>query len=379
MRFFSNSAINRVYVHSGLQGFATNCGGAFIYVYLLKAGIALPIVFAVIAAVMLARVPMRLLVLPVVRRIGLKQMLLLGTLIDASSYLVLGQVKGPSLWLMAYVAVASLGTAFYWTCFHTVMAKLGDDEHRASQVSTREAVFALTAIIGPLVGGAALTILGPFAAFAIAAASYALGVLPLLALPEIAIDAKTPLARPDKYFGFSLNFGDGLVAAAMNFGWKLTLFQALGSTFEAFGGALAVAGLVGAAMGMMFGRLIDIGKYQHARQIGIGVEAAAVLVSGFGYSAAWSALGATMLAALSGPIYMSSIMSRYYNAGKASGSTLRFNISGENGFDFGAGLGCLFAAVIIFIGGGTIWLPLVGLAGCAACYVALQRFAESAR
>jgi hypothetical protein len=109
------------------------------------------------------------------------------------------------------------------------------------------------------------------------------------------------------------------------------------------------------------------------------VEVAAVLASGLGYGAAWSALGATMLAALSGPIYMSSIMSRYYNVGKASGSTLRFNISGENGFDFGAGLGCLFAAVIVFVGGGTIWLPLVGLAGCAACYLALQRFAETAR
>jgi len=374
MKFFSNSAINRIYFHSGLQGFATNCGGAFIYVYLLKAGIALPLVFVIIAAVVLSRLALRRFVVPVAKRIGIKQAFMLGTFIDASSYLVLGQVQGLSNWLFAYVVVASLGTTFYWTCFHAVVARLGDDEHRGSQVSVREAVFAVTAIIGPLVGGAALTVFGPFAAFAIAATSYALAIVPILGLPDMAIPAQSIIASATKRFAFSLNFGDGLVAAAMNFGWKLVLFQALGASFEAFGGALAIAGLVGAAMGMVFGRLIDMGHRKRAIEVGIGFVVIAVIAEGVGYGAPWSALMATMLAAISVPVYMSAIMSPYYNIGKASDCTLRFVSVGENGFDSGAGLGCLFAALIIWLGWGTIWLPVVGLLGCAGCYMVLSKF-----
>lgn len=373
MRFFSNDAINRIYFHSGLQGFAANCGGAFIYVYLLQAGISLPLVFVIIAAVVLSRLALRVFVVPVVKRIGLKQALFMGTMIDASSYLVLGQVKGLSTWLLAYVAVASLGTTFYWTCYHAVVARLGDDEHRGSQVSAREAVFAVTAIIGPLVGGAAFTLFGPFAAFALAAASYALAALPLLGLPQMDIPAEMEMTRDTKIFAFSLPFSDGLVAAAVNFGWKLVLFQALGSSFEAFGGALSVAGLVGAAMGLMFGRLIDLGHGARAIQMGLAAMGLSVLAEGLGFGASWSALAATMLAAISVPIYMSSTLSAYYNVGKASGCSLRFNAVGENGFDSGAGFGCLFAALITWAGLGTIWLPIVGLAGCVGCYVVLGK------
>lgn len=72
MRFFDNSSINRLYLHSGLQGFAFNGGAVFSYVYLLKAGIANYLVFFTIAVVILLRLALRLALLPIVHRIGLR-------------------------------------------------------------------------------------------------------------------------------------------------------------------------------------------------------------------------------------------------------------------------------------------------------------------
>ncbi len=48
MQFFNNGAINRSYVHAGLQTFAENVGGVFVFVFLLKAGLTVPIVFTVL-------------------------------------------------------------------------------------------------------------------------------------------------------------------------------------------------------------------------------------------------------------------------------------------------------------------------------------------
>ena len=98
MRYFDNRSINRLYFHSGRQSFAFNGGAVFSYVYLLKAGIANYLVFFTIAAVILSRLVLRLVLLPIVRRIGLRNGLILGTLIEASSFLLLGQVHGHGAW-----------------------------------------------------------------------------------------------------------------------------------------------------------------------------------------------------------------------------------------------------------------------------------------
>ena len=72
MRFFNNSAINRIYLHSALLGLSEYSGGAFVFVFLLKAGIALPIVFLSLAAIVLMRLLFRQMVLPFAYRFGIR-------------------------------------------------------------------------------------------------------------------------------------------------------------------------------------------------------------------------------------------------------------------------------------------------------------------
>jgi MFS transporter, DHA1 family, inner membrane transport protein len=372
MKFFANSAINRIYMHSALQCFATNAGATFIYVYLLKAGIALPVVFLIIALVVLSRPLLRFAVLPIVLHYGLRKVLLFGTILDASSYLILGHVHGLDQWLIFYIAASAQGTTFYWTCYHSMVARLGDEEHRGAQVSAREAIYALTGIVGPLFGGLMLAFVGPDAAFMSAGLIYALAVLPILGGQDLAVERDLEIKPAMKWFAFGFAFSDGLVAASVNFMWRIVLFKSLSESFQAFGGALALAGVAGALMGLVMGRMIDLGHHKRSYQIGLTAMALVILVEAYGFVTPWGALLATMLSAMAGPLYMSSIMVPFYNAGKASGCTLRFNIAGENGFDSGAGLGCLVAALLTWFSIGFFWPLLIGLFGCAALYFLLQ-------
>jgi MFS transporter, DHA1 family, inner membrane transport protein len=372
MRFFNNSQINRLYVHSGLQSFAFNGGAVFSYVYLLKAGIAVHFVFLIISAVILLRLVLRLTLLPIVHRIGLRNGLILGTLIDASSFLLLGQVQGLGGWLYAYMLLSSCGTAFYWTCYHACVTRLGDAEHRGAQVSAREAIFAVTAVVAPLVGGLMLTFLGPVYAFASTTVIYALAAVPMLGAPRMDIEPEATLSRQARNFASGLAFSDGLVAAAVNFGWRIVLFQTLGESFRDFGSALAVAGLAGAVVGLVGGRLIDLGHHKRSVQIGLTFMAITVLVEAFGYATPWIAVAANMIGAVAGPIYMSAIMAPLYNVGQNSACAFRFNMVAENGFDCGAGFGALLAALLVWSGFGYTWLLLIGLVGCLGIHLLLR-------
>jgi MFS transporter, DHA1 family, inner membrane transport protein len=372
MGFFNNSGVNRIYMHAGLQSFAFNAGGAFISVYLLKAGLALPLVLLTSAATILLRLPLRIGVVRVVKRIGLRNGLMLGTVVDASGFLLLAQVHDVSIWLVAYVLVSSLGTAFYWTCYHASMARLGDAENRGAQVSAREAIFAITGIVAPFCGGLFLTFLGPFAAFAATALINAAAALPLIGTDAMPIEPEVEISADAKFFAFGLAGSDGVVAAAVNFSWRIILFKTLGESFGNYGNTLAVAGLFGAIMGLGMGRLIDKGHHHRSVLIGLSVMVCTVLAEAFGYAHGWSAVAANMIGAVANPLYISAIMAPFYNLGKTSGCTLRFNAAGENGFDTGAGLGCSAIALLIWLGFSYEWPMLIGLVGCAGVYMMLR-------
>ncbi len=372
MRFFDNNSINRLYLHSGLQSFAFNGGAVFSYVYLLKAGIAAHLVFLTIAVVILLRLVLRLALLPIVHRIGLRNGLILGTLIDASSFLLLGQVHGPDAWLITYMLLSSCGTAFYWTCYHASVTRLGDAEHRGAQVSAREAIFAITGIVAPLFGGFMLTVFGPVHAFASTAIIYALAAVPMLGAPRMEIAPEAKLAPEARNFAWSLAFSDGLVAASVNFSWRIVLFQTLGESFKDYGSALAVAGLAGAVVGLIGGRLIDIGHHKRSVQIGLTIMVCTILAETFGYATPWSAVAANMLGAVAGPIYMAAIMAPLYNVGQSSACAFRFNVVAENGFDCGAGFGALAAAVLVWAGLGYSWVLMMGLFGCLGVHLVLR-------
>ncbi|HAN64284.1 MAG TPA: hypothetical protein DCQ79_10580, partial [Rhizobiales bacterium] len=55
-----------------------------------------------------------------------------------------------------------------------------------------------------------------------------------------------------------LFLADGWIAAGYFFVWQIALFLSLGESYVAFGGALALAALVGAASGMLIAGIVGL-------------------------------------------------------------------------------------------------------------------------
>ncbi len=197
MGAFGNSNFNRIHVHAALQSFAENGAGVFVFVYLLKSGIAVPLVFLSITIVLVSRYALRQLVLPCVRQIGLKKVFLAGIALEALSFLLLPMVKGATPVLLSYLVLSAWGGSFYWTCLHAYIALLGDDAHRGAQISAKEALRTVAAIIAPFATGLLLVWSGPWAAFGGAAFVLAASALPLIGADDPAILANAAVDPGD--------------------------------------------------------------------------------------------------------------------------------------------------------------------------------------
>ncbi len=377
MRFFDNSDINRTYVHASLQMLADTVGGVFVFAYLLKAGFGVPVVCATMAAWTLTRLGIRQLVVPAVLRFGLRRCLVFGTLVDALGFLILSQIEHPSFVLVGYVLIAALGSCFYWSCFHTTIAILGDAEKRGAQESLKQALSALIGIVGPLLGAFLFVRFGSFTAFVVAAILQALSVLTLFGIKNLQIARDATIERDAAKNVWWIYYADGLRAAANFYIWMVALFVVLGQNFSSYGLVLALGGVIGAIMSLAVGQLIDLGHLARARQVAISVMAISVCLKAFGFHMPWLAVIASASGAVALPLYGSVMMSRVYNLAQKSACPLRFQIIGEGAWDLGVATGCLLAAGLAQFGFGFFWPILLGLVGCLLGYVALAEKHES--
>src|SRR5487761_1728803 len=109
--FFANRAVNRLAVHTALQQLAWCMSGAFFGVYLLRAGLAPSVLFLASAGVLTLRFVLRPLVLLVAPRIGLRQTLVIGTLLSALQYPAVGLVHGADVTLVLFCTIGALMAA----------------------------------------------------------------------------------------------------------------------------------------------------------------------------------------------------------------------------------------------------------------------------
>jgi len=325
------------------------------------------------AAIVAERFVVRSGVLPLVRRIGLRRTLMLGTLLEALAFPLLAEVRGVDAWFVALCLITPLGSALYWTCYHAYFAALGDAEARGGQVAFREAMAAVIGILAPLAGGWALANEGPRIMFAGVALLQAAAALPLLGGPEVPIKDQSPGGIRAGGFGAMLMATDGWFAACYYYVWQIALFITLKESFQAYAGAMALAALAGAACGLVIGRVIDLGHGRRALCVAYGVAAGVVAMRAASLGSPWLAVAANASGALVVSLMIPALMTPIYNAAKASPCPLRFHVATEGGWDIGCGAGCLVAAGFI-AGGHTLAAPiLLGLVGAAAAFMVLWR------
>lgn len=368
MGYFVNRRFNLIYVHAALQAFTTHGGEAFAFVYLLKAGIPVPIVLLSIGALFGSRLLFRMIVLPLTKRVGLRNALIFGIVLEGCTYPILSQIAGTGPLLVSYLALWAISSSIYWTTHHAYVVLIGDGQHRGAQVSVMEFIGAFFGIIAPLTTGLLLTWFAPIVAFSVVGLAMICSAIPLLFLPNVKVEADVSISQATQKLARLVMFTDGLRSGAFHFTWLIALFITLGASFAAYGGALSLAGLAGALMGLFVGKSIDLGNGRRAAQIGFAVLSLAILARAFGYSAVWSAVTANAVAAIAWPIYATAFNSRVYALAQNSPCALRFHIIAEGGWDLGVAFACFISAALVYFGFGFFWPLILALIGCAIGY-----------
>lgn len=374
MAYFQNNTVNLLNLHYGIHALALSGGGAFFLVFLLETGVPAPAVLASLAAILLGRFLIRPGVLVLARRFGLKPLVIAGTVATGLQYPLLAEVHGVGPALFVLCAVSSVGDTLYWTAYHAYFASLGDPRHRGHQVGAREAVAAVMGIVGPLATGWALTRFGPRIAFDATAIVLVLAALPILRTPAVAVAHAAPGALRAAIPGALLFAADGWLAGGFVFVWQIALFLALGESFSAFGGAMALSAIAGAVSGMVLGRLVDGGRGAHAAAIAFAALSGAVLLRAMSYDNAPLAVIANACGALVGCLYMPTLGTAVYNQARRSPCALRFHIAAEGGWDIGGSGAALAAAMLLAAGVPIGFAILLALPGAAASFLLLRRY-----
>ena len=368
MKFFANPNIHRLAAHSALHQLAWCVSGVFLVAFLLRAGVTPAAIFLAVAGVRVLRFVLRPLVLQVIPSLGLRRTLMLGTLLFALQYPALALVDGAGPALMLYCAILALGESFYYPCYHSAFAALGDAEHRGSQLGVTQALSRIGSVMGPAVGGLALAAFGPWAAFGAAALIGAAAVLPLRGMAEIPVErASTQDIIAAARHGVFLFLTDGWITTCTTVAWDIIMFRALGARFDAFGGALAAAALIGALGGVLLGRFIDTRRARHAAWINAAAAAGIVVFKAFCGETPATVVVVASLSAILAALYTPSLMAAVYNDAKHSACPMRFQFAAEACWDIGSVLACLAAAAAC-IGG----LPLQAIIVLALPVVAAQ-------
>jgi hypothetical protein len=366
MAFLRNRAVNWINLHSGIQSLAYGMGGVFVLVFLLRAGVSIPASLCAMALIVAARFAIRPVVIGAARRHGLKPLVIGGGLVIAVEYPVLAAVHGVDGWLLAYCLVSALGNTIYWTSFHAYFAMLGDHEHRGHQISASVALGTIAGIVGPLIGAWTLATLGPGRSFGATGVVQALAMLPLLATPNVRIPDRAPGALRASLPGVGLFLADGWLAVGYQLVWQIALFVSLGANLGAYGGAMALAALVGAASGLVLGRHIDGGNGRRAVVVAFSAVATTVALRVASVGTPWLAVSANALGAFALCLLTPTQMVPVYNLAKASPCAFRFHVAAEGGWDVGCCAGCLVSAALLAHGGtlsAALALPLAGLTG----------------
>ena len=374
MAYFRNNTVNLLNLHYGIHCLALSGGGAFFLVFLLQSGVPAPAVLAALAAILLGRFVIRPSVLVLARRVGLKPLVIAGTIATGLQYPMLAEVHGIGPALFVLCAVSAVGDTFYWTTYHAYFAVLGDAEHRGHQIGAREAIAAVVGIVGPLATGWALAALGPRAAFGATAVVLMLGALPIVWTPNVKVAWTAPGAFKASVPGALLFAADGWIAAGYHFVWQIALFLALGASFSAYGGAMALSALVGAVSGLFLGRLIDAGHGVRAVAIALGTLVLTAALRAASYGNAPLAVIAQACGALVLCLYAPVLGTAVYNQAKRSPCALRFHIAAEGGWDLGGAGAGLICAGLLAAGAPLGACILLSLAGALASFLLLRRY-----
>jgi hypothetical protein len=169
-------------------------------------------------------------------------------------------------------------------------------------------------------------------------------ILPLIKTPNIAVKDTAPGAFRAARIGMMLSAADGWLDTWFEFVWLIALYTTLREDVSAYGSAMALAALVGAAGGLLLGHQLDVGGGRRAVLIAYGVLAVVVMLRAASVGAPATAVVANALGPIAMMLVSPVLGAANYNLAKASPCPMRFNLAAEASWDVGCFFGCLTAA-----------------------------------
>ena len=344
-------------LHFAAVQLAWASGGAFAGVYLLKVGFSLPEALAAYAGIMCVRFFLRFAGIEIVRQVGYRSALVIGTILCAFEFFAL--IGADSLsGLVCWILISAVAEACYWPLHHAVTASTCAEAARGSQIGLRQAVMALMSVAGPVMAGTLLARIGPGTAFATSAAMCLLGVVPVLLMSRIPAgpvpSLRQALSGADRLSAILFAM-DGWICSGFIIAWALVLFDALGSNYEAFGWTGAAAAIASAAASLVCGRALDRGKRRRYLVLASVATAGSVLLRAFSFGSPTLSVLAALSGAAVPALYVPVTMSVIYGRAKASGRAYGFHLTLEAAWDAGVVAGLLAAASV------AIWSPVPSL------------------
>src|SRR5271156_1697004 len=124
MAYFRNNAVNLLNLHYAIHSIAMTGAGAFFTAYLIKAGVSVPGTFLSFAAILMGRFLIRPLIVGLAVRLGMRALIIAGTILSALQYPILAVVHGVGPALYALIFIGAIADTFYWPSYHAYFARV---------------------------------------------------------------------------------------------------------------------------------------------------------------------------------------------------------------------------------------------------------------
>jgi hypothetical protein len=273
--------------------------------------------------------------------------LIAGTLAMAVQYPILAEVHGIGATLVLFTTAAALASVLYYVASNAVFAALSDKAFRGRQLAARQVLAGFASVVAPLAGAYALVTAGPLWTFAGVALVQASSAAPLFGLPNIPVRKSAPDAWRAARPAALLIALDGWFDAGFVYVWQIALFIALGERFTAYGGAMALAGLVGAMFGMFIGHAVDKGHGHKSAVLAAVVTSLVVMMRAASLRSPLLAAAANALGGFVLPLLVPPLSTATNNIAQASSCPMRVKMATEGAWDIGCVIACLVAAGLV--------------------------------
>lgn len=352
MGYLANSTINCLNVQSALMALLEQATVLFAPIYFYTQGFSLPQVFLLLAIMNAARLPLRLLSFPIVRRVGLKAALMVGAAGYCLSFPMLNLVRGFDGWLFAFIGMFALFNSLYWHCYHTFYSMAGEEEHRGKHLSVGLGLGAAVCALAPVLGGLLIARSG-FQKYFLLPVPLMISMLLVLSRCRDVRVHRVPW-REGKALMFNLgariHVAESSAIFPLNISWLFAVYLYAQGRMVVFGGIVTFGMVIQILYQLWLGHAVDRGAGRIVAHLAGGLRLAQAIGKTFCTLSLARILALEGLSGATNVHHSLACTTTMYNAGKGSYDPFWYWLFAESAFDVGTILGAGAVALLLFLG-----------------------------